>query len=97
MADGHIGKTRGEFSTVQFFEDGTHEYVRRFVSPEEAVEAAEHYIKNVAARIGITVKVIVTDGGDYTNFQWERDKGISYPPDAKAFGQYKYTEEKKDD
>lgn len=29
----------GEFSVCQFFKDGLHEYVRRFVGAEEAVKA----------------------------------------------------------
>ena len=40
----------GEFSVCQFFEDGTYEYVRRFVGAQEAVEAARHYTDNVAVR-----------------------------------------------
>jgi hypothetical protein len=90
MSDGHVGKTHGEFSTAQFFHDGTSEYVRRFVGAEEAVDAASHYVQCPAALMGITVKVVVTDGGDNTVFSWERDKGITWPTEAKAFGQYKY-------
>lgn len=88
--DGRIGKTEGQFSTIQFFDDDEYEYVRRFVGPEEAVNAAAHYVTSVGARIGITIKVIVTDGGDNTVFAWERDKGITWPDKAKAFGQFKY-------
>lgn len=36
--------------------------------------------------IGIIRKVIITDGGDFINFQWEFGKGITYPPINPATG-----------
>lgn len=71
--------TTGEFSVCQFFQDGTYEYVRRFVSAEEAVEAFKHYTTSVAAKIGTTVQVIITDGGDLTCAEWQYGKGIVFP------------------
>ena len=76
-------QTTGEFSVCQFFKDGYHEYVRRFVSPEEAVEAFRFYTNNVASKIGITIRVIITDGSDCTNMEWINGKGITFPPPAK--------------
>lgn len=76
----------GEFSVCQFFEDDTFEYVRRFVDAEEAVDAAKHYTSNVAAKLGIVRRVIITDGGDCTNFEWKFGVGVTYPPhDGKQF------------
>jgi hypothetical protein len=69
-----------EFSVCQFFEDGSYEYVRRNVSAEEAVNAAKHYTTSVGARMGMTKRVIITDGGDCTNFEWKYGEGITYPP-----------------
>jgi hypothetical protein len=69
----------GEFSVCQFFEDGSYEYVRRFVGAEEAVKAARHYTDNVAVKMGLTQRVIITDGGDYTVFEWVAGKGVVYP------------------
>lgn len=69
-----------EFSVCQFFEDGSYEYVRRNVSAEEAVNAAKHYTTSVGARMGMTRRVIITDGGDYCNFEWKYGEGITYPP-----------------
>ena len=69
-----------EFSVCQFFEDETYEYVRRFVGPEEAVKAAHHYCNSVGAKLGTTVKVIITDGGDCIAFEWQRGKGVVFPP-----------------
>lgn len=70
--------TQGEFSVCQFFEDGSSEYVRRFVSAEEAVEAAHHYCNSVGAKLGFTKRVIITDGGDFTNFEWQYGKGVTF-------------------
>ena len=77
--------SENEFSVCQFFVDGSYEYVRRFVGAEEAVKAAHHYTTSVGARLGTTVKVIITDGGDCTNFMWEFGKGVVYPtPEMRA-------------
>jgi len=71
-------KTTGEYSVCQFFEDGLSEYVRRWVGAQEAVEAAKHYCSSVAARCGITRRVIITDGGDCTCFEWQYGKGVTF-------------------
>jgi hypothetical protein len=71
-----------EFSVCQFFEDGTSEYVRRLVSAEEAVQAAKHYTESVGARLGMTRRVIITDGGDCTAFEWKFGEGVTFPPRA---------------
>lgn len=68
-----------EFSVCQFFEDESHEYVRRFVGAEEAVKAARHYTDNVAAKMGIVRRVIITDGGDHTVFEWKHGEGVTFP------------------
>lgn len=67
-----------KFNVVQFFVDGQYEYVRRAVSAEEAVKAAQHYTQSVGARIGTTKCVIVTDMMDCTCFEWEDGK-ITFP------------------
>ena len=45
--------------------------MRRNVGAEEAVKAAKHYTENVGARMGITKRVIITDGSDYICFEWQ--------------------------
>ena len=67
------------FSVCQFFEDGSYEYVRRFVVMEEAIKAAIHYSTSVAARMGVTVRVIITDAGDSIVWEWRRGEGIVWP------------------
>lgn len=76
--------TRDEFSVVQFFPDGSYEYVRRFVGAEEAVKTAKRCTESVGAKIGITIRVIITDGGDETNFEWKFGKGVTFPPRERA-------------
>ena len=71
------------FNVVQFFTNGLSEYVRRNVSAEEAVKALEHYTNNVAVRLGLISKVIITDSWEYTNCVWTPKDGVVYPPQAK--------------
>jgi hypothetical protein len=72
--------SQGEFSVVQFFASGHSEYVRRNVDAKSAVDAAHHYCNSVGAQIGTTTRVIITDGGDCTNFEWIFGRGVIYPP-----------------
>jgi hypothetical protein len=74
------GFSFGEFSVTQFFENDTYETVRAFVTAEEAVKAARHYCNSVAAQVGITKRVIITDGGDCVCFEWKYGEGIVFPP-----------------
>lgn len=69
----------GEYSVCQFFSDGSYEYVRRFVDGEEAIKAFKHYTTSVAARMGLVSRVILTDGLDAVNMEWEQGKGIVFP------------------
>ncbi len=68
-----------EFSVAQFFADDSYEYVRRFVSAEEAVSAAKHYTQSVGAQIGSTRRVIITDVGDCIAFEWKFGEGVVFP------------------
>lgn len=81
----------GEFSVCQFFPDESYEYVRRYVSAEEAFTAFRHYCTSVGAKLGTTRRVIITDGGDSVNAEWEWEEGITFVGDPKspALGQWK--------
>lgn len=70
------------FSVWQFFEDETYERVRDHVEAKEAVEAARHYCSSVGAKVGTTKRVIITDDGDDTVFEWQFGKGVTFPPEA---------------
>ena len=67
-----------EFSVCQFFRDGSYEYVVRNVGPERAVKTAHHYCHSVGAKIGTTTRVIITDGGDCTCFEWKHGEGVTF-------------------
>lgn len=74
--------SQGEFSVFQFFDADAYERVRDHVGAEEAVKAAHHYSHNVAARLGLTARVIITDGGDFIVFEWKQGEGVTFPPEA---------------
>lgn len=69
------------YSVYQWFPDGSYEKVRAYVSLDEAVKAARFYTSNVASRIGITQKVMITDGDDCCIFEWRNHEGIVHPPE----------------
>jgi len=73
---------RGEYSVVQFFVDESYEKVLEFVDAEEAVRKAIALCQTVGARVGTTKRVIITDGGDFTSWEWIFGKGITFPPEV---------------
>jgi len=72
-------RARGEFSVCVFYPNDSHRYVMRYVSAESAMNCAHIWITGGAARRGEIERVIVTDGGDHTNFEWKYGQGITYP------------------
>ena len=72
------------FNVCQFFTDGSHEYVRKNVPRAEALAAVAHYTDNVASRMGLTKRVIVTDNTDSICLEWKYGKGIVFPPKEKT-------------
>lgn len=71
--------SEGEFSVCQFMNDGSYEYVARFVGAEEAVKTAKSWTERPAALMGIIQRVIITDGGDCTVFEWKKGLGVVWP------------------
>lgn len=69
----------GEFFVYQEFEDGFRECVHSLVDGETAVNTAKHCIESVAGQCGITRRVIITDGGDFTCFEWKYGEGVTFP------------------
>ena len=71
------------FNVVVWYE-GYWEYFVRDVGDREAVETAHRLVQTLGKR-GLVDRVQITDSGDFTNFLWERDKGIVYPtPEMRA-------------
>ena len=75
----HKGSTHGEFSVAISAGGDAFEYVRRWVSARESVDAFFHYCTSVAARTGLTREVRLTDGLDFCNMDWTYDEGIVFP------------------
>ncbi len=73
-------KKDGEFSVWWDDPEGSHHNELRFVTPERAVEMALSLAHRPAAHIGIIQRVIITDGGDFTVFEWKHKQGIVFPP-----------------
>lgn len=71
---------RAEYSVFQFFPDETYERVTEFVGAEAAVKAAAALTRSVSAKLGTTRRVIITDGGDFTVFEWKFGQGVTFPP-----------------
>lgn len=70
-----------KFHVHQFFSNGTNEQVTtQPLLAEQAVLKAHAITKSPACRIGTTVRVIITDAGDYCVFDWKFGKGVVFPP-----------------
>lgn len=70
-----------KFSVTQFFPNGSYEVYVKYVDGDTAVAKFRHLINSVGAKLGTTVRVILTDGGDCINLEWEHGKGVTFPPE----------------
>lgn len=68
-----------EFSVYWWDRDGGQHDELRFVGPEQAVKASYRLTQGPAAMMGIVERVIITDGGDCTAFEWKKDLGVVWP------------------
>lgn len=57
----------------------SYDYEMRDVSAESAVQGAHRVTNSVGAKTGIITKVIITDSGDFTNFEWRYGEGVVFP------------------
>lgn len=80
MRHGHIGRTHGEFSVARFYNNGGYDYVRRWIDVKEALEHALSLIASNTARSGMLTRIIITDGGDCTTWEWRHNEGVVFPP-----------------
>jgi len=71
---------RDEFSVFVFRPDGSYTRELSFVSAERAVVWAKWLTEERAARHGEVAKIIITDGGDFTVFEWRFADGVVFPP-----------------
>jgi hypothetical protein len=68
-----------EFSVYQFFPGGCHERAASFVDADTAVHIALRLSQTVGARLGVVDRIIITDCGDFTVFEWKPGEGVTYP------------------
>ncbi len=71
---------RDEFSVYVFRPDGSYTRELSFVSSKRAVVWAKWLTEERAARNGEVAKIIITDGGDFTVFEWRFADGVVLPP-----------------
>jgi hypothetical protein len=70
-----------EFNLYWWDPQGNQHEELRFVDAKRAVERAASLSRGPAAQIGMVKRIIITDGGDYTTFEWKKDHGVTYPPE----------------
>lgn len=75
-------KYAGQFSVYAWDMYGAYERVEAFVDAQTAVEIAHRVAETVGAKLGLTQRIIITDGGDCTVFEWRHGKGVTFPPQA---------------
>lgn len=68
-----------EFSVYWEDPDGYSHAERRFIDARTAVELAQSLTLRPAVRLGVIRRVIITDGGDFTVFEWQLGKGVTFP------------------
>lgn len=68
------------FSVWQFFIGGEYIRVAEGVSAGAAIKAASHCANSVGAEVGLIERIVITDSGDATVFEWKHGEGITWPP-----------------
>jgi len=76
---------REQYSVAIFFRDGRYFYAMRWVTGEVAVRGFRRFCEGPQARAGLWHRIIVTDGGDFTNMEWKHGEGYTYPPELVRF------------
>ena len=69
-----------EFSVWAFSADDRHTPIIRDVDYETAVKTAKYTIDLRNSMSGGIERIIITNGGDFTCFEWIAGKGITFPP-----------------
>ena len=84
------------FNVVWFDPNEFYEYVGRNLEGLEAIKLAKSYTERPAALIGGIARVIVTDSGDITVFEWKHGIGITFPTPAEGLPEYLYRAEERE-
>ncbi len=67
-----------EFAVWLFFPDESHICEQRGLGPKAAVELAKDFTERPAAKAGMISRIIITDDGDNTCFEWTFGKGVTF-------------------
>ncbi len=67
-----------EYSVWLFFPDDNYIYEKRYLTAEEAVTLAKECTERPAAKAGFIDRITITDGGDFTCFEWQYGKGVTF-------------------
>lgn len=70
-----------QYSIAVFYPDGRYRYVERWITAEAAVRYFKRLCESPLARAGHYARIIMTDGGDFTNCEWKHGEGYTYPPE----------------
>lgn len=77
MTESKVG--RKEFSVYWYDPDDNQYEELRWVDAETAVNKAKALTTSIGGRLGMTRKVIITDGGDCCVFEWRYGPGVVWP------------------
>ena len=69
-----------QFAVLLFLNDGRRRYMGRFISAQEASRTFEFCTHSIDARVGRTVRVVVTDRHDCVLREWKFRQGATFPP-----------------
>ena len=79
MGDTEPHDERAQFSVYAYECDGTTTRELTFIGLSEAIMWARWLTETYEARHGQVVRIIITDGGDHTVFEWKYGKGVTWP------------------
>lgn len=68
-----------EYAVVLFFPDESYLYEGRGLDAQTAVWLAKECSQRPAAQAGFIRRIIITDQGDHTTFEWKFGVGVTYP------------------
>lgn len=71
----------GEFSVYYWLSNGRYAAAKKFIDAKSAVDIAASITHSADAITGIINRVIITDGGDCTCFEWIHGQGVVFPKD----------------
>jgi hypothetical protein len=77
-----MAMTEETFSVYYYSNEALGNIVERecaHVSLDEATKWFKHHTTNVTAKLGLTVRVIMTDSDDMIVAEWKYGKGITWP------------------